>query len=1319
MPASRRSYPFSPTEGYVNYQSLVVNIPPPPDVPTSRIEPAQCTSPSDNREAVSKMTKRKRQSSYGTYTTAKKRESSPNCSAEMTAQHHERSTRHKQYGEYECYTSYSSSDLREQNSRDRMPEEPLLQEQRNPGHSGRSVEVEPRMVEQYDYHHGLDGKDDAKLNPSIEFRSPFPRECHEHFSPLSRDTPSPRHCESPLMTQEHRLCHGDWPATMKPSFRGLSGDPPNEHDFERRFMSPSDVAEKPDSREYNPPVPIASSDGRPPPKQEMQQEPSPSQDDMELDLNLRRHGVRKLRPYLDDRHSPKDVDNAYQEPHGNLHGGHLKTKETAKFNGKDYTFSEEQGNQMDHSVKSGSHHVGIRPRQLQYYQDDHRSIRDSHPEHNDPHRSFSAPAVSFRDRPDNSHRQEYMHRSRGHSERPPRFAARRARLEKRFIEPRGRRPHWGRSERNSGHSHEEEIQFSHNRDDRRPHPRGYNRGGRAMLPRQQERRLRGQLLDRRFLGNQTHSILNIPGGPQVHEQRFQTWNPDEDHSSQSCCNYVDFRERRPDAIGESDSYGDSEHYRQYANDEPSDYEVSGQHARYATGEARNYAVSGEHRQHATGKPSNFVEPQFAISEPTTYTVPCHQIVSNDNDQSEGTEEYPAASISSSRRQVFCTVQREPNGCEGAELPSSSSACEESSLDDEIDMYAQSLGLSPLNSNSVEQDNLENSDDEDCGLDYSFAIEAARLLFSPVASPKCATQKGEDRNSQQRRVTASVPMTVYHRADPRPLSVTKTIDPPTFKLIRFTEETQDGKPTQPQYPKSRDGSVSRRSLQMLPAMDRVSTQIGSAEKKVQTSSCTQGCVIIPLAIEEQDEQLNDFPSVETMGDAPTENPVKATKYVVPAKRIQSDLMEIEEDQGKERMEDPPTSHAIRKVLFKKKKVKEAPESGEISAEHLTRSSHEVRLVITGKGVGQIKTIPLEPLDSDAYETGEEECDSDCSKEECDSDGSKEECDSDCSKEGSESDCSKEGGESDCSEDYSHHSLDTRIVSLKTSERIVTSSGEDSSQPSQKSMEIRLVDEKENVSAEMEQAENSNNESEEFYIKTNEEESLSDNDESASSASVELSDESDEEYDWFDNPPPEGKDVTQKKEPNRSPLQSKPTSASNIQNPKKGTQKNRTSLMGIGPMLDRVRALSSEDPTWTSGNSADKQSLKRFFPNPLSVLSPRDGSAGYGLSKPESVTPTLTIQKRKSRWSDPISTEDKAEADAMWKQRFKERYGSLQTPFIDTHCHLDFLFKRNNFNGSYEKYRNMNEMTFPPCYSGCVAVFCDPRTFKNEGGHLFFP
>ncbi|XP_037786286.1 putative deoxyribonuclease TATDN2 [Penaeus monodon] len=53
------------------------------------------------------------------------------------------------------------------------------------------------------------------------------------------------------------------------------------------------------------------------------------------------------------------------------------------------------------------------------------------------------------------------------------------------------------------------------------------------------------------------------------------------------------------------------------------------------------------------------------------------------------------------------------------------------------------------------------------------------------------------------------------------------------------------------------------------------------------------------------------------------------------------------------------------------------------------------------------------------------------------------------------------------------------------------------------------------------------------------------------------------------------------------------------------------------------------------------------------------------------------------------------------------------FIDTHCHLDFLFSKCNHIGTYAKYQSTREGqdAFPVSYEGCIANFCQPWTFKR--------
>ena len=68
---------------------------------------------------------------------------------------------------------------------------------------------------------------------------------------------------------------------------------------------------------------------------------------------------------------------------------------------------------------------------------------------------------------------------------------------------------------------------------------------------------------------------------------------------------------------------------------------------------------------------------------------------------------------------------------------------------------------------------------------------------------------------------------------------------------------------------------------------------------------------------------------------------------------------------------------------------------------------------------------------------------------------------------------------------------------------------------------------------------------------------------------------------------------------------------------------------------------------------------------------------------------------------------------WKSAFLNKCWALKNNFIDSHCHLDFLFDRLPFDGSFQKYYRNNLDSFPCNFAGCVAVFCDPKSFTFEG------
>ncbi len=55
----------------------------------------------------------------------------------------------------------------------------------------------------------------------------------------------------------------------------------------------------------------------------------------------------------------------------------------------------------------------------------------------------------------------------------------------------------------------------------------------------------------------------------------------------------------------------------------------------------------------------------------------------------------------------------------------------------------------------------------------------------------------------------------------------------------------------------------------------------------------------------------------------------------------------------------------------------------------------------------------------------------------------------------------------------------------------------------------------------------------------------------------------------------------------------------------------------------------------------------------------------------------------------------------------------TAFIDSHCHIDLLYARTSFKGTFATYKEVTKTTFPQNYEGCIAVFCNPNTFSKRG------
>ncbi|XP_057351330.1 putative deoxyribonuclease TATDN2 [Manis pentadactyla] len=56
-------------------------------------------------------------------------------------------------------------------------------------------------------------------------------------------------------------------------------------------------------------------------------------------------------------------------------------------------------------------------------------------------------------------------------------------------------------------------------------------------------------------------------------------------------------------------------------------------------------------------------------------------------------------------------------------------------------------------------------------------------------------------------------------------------------------------------------------------------------------------------------------------------------------------------------------------------------------------------------------------------------------------------------------------------------------------------------------------------------------------------------------------------------------------------------------------------------------------------------------------------------------------------------------------------SSQEGFIDSHCHLDVLYSKLSFKGSFSHFREIYSSSFPKEFQGCISNFCDPRLLSG--------
>ncbi|XP_027857698.1 putative deoxyribonuclease TATDN2 isoform X2 [Xiphophorus couchianus] len=141
------------------------------------------------------------------------------------------------------------------------------------------------------------------------------------------------------------------------------------------------------------------------------------------------------------------------------------------------------------------------------------------------------------------------------------------------------------------------------------------------------------------------------------------------------------------------------------------------------------------------------------------------------------------------------------------------------------------------------------------------------------------------------------------------------------------------------------------------------------------------------------------------------------------------------------------------------------------------------------------------------------------------------------------------------------------------------------------------------------------------------------------------------------------------------------------------------------LNPLRAELQNFPSSVKANSSDPFSLPLCSVERLSNLSvtsaaPRRRSDCFPSMRfpPSTVSDSSTSARRLSLGADPLWT------------NYPDR--NVRAGFIDTHCHLDMLYGKLGFRGTFGRFRQTYRSSFSPEFQGCITDFCNPHIMVKE-------
>ncbi|KAG7493136.1 deoxyribonuclease TATDN2 [Solea senegalensis] len=108
--------------------------------------------------------------------------------------------------------------------------------------------------------------------------------------------------------------------------------------------------------------------------------------------------------------------------------------------------------------------------------------------------------------------------------------------------------------------------------------------------------------------------------------------------------------------------------------------------------------------------------------------------------------------------------------------------------------------------------------------------------------------------------------------------------------------------------------------------------------------------------------------------------------------------------------------------------------------------------------------------------------------------------------------------------------------------------------------------------------------------------------------------------------------------------------------------------------------------------------RQVSNPKSTSTRRQSDVGFNIHHPPYTFTRGTPKRRFSLGAEHTKTNDP--------------YLNTGVGFIDTHCHIDMLYGKLRFRGTFGSFRRLYKSSFPSEFEGCITNFCNPGVMVKQ-------